>query len=81
MGKDKKSFKPKIRADDRVRFEGAVNPEDFTNFEELQRRVEILQETIDEHALILQQNNLVHKKETEAPYFDEDEVYKRLEEE
>jgi len=68
------------KADDKVKFEGAKKPEKFTNFEELCKRVEVLQETIDEHAGILRDNDLVRKEEIEAPYFDDDEVYKKLEE-
>ncbi len=72
-----------IKADDKVKFEidGKEETEKFTHFEELQKKVEVLQETVDELAAILRSNNLVRKKEIEAPYFDEDEVYKRLEEE
>ncbi len=70
-----------IKADDKVKFEDAEKPEKFTNFEELQMKVEVLQETIDEHAEIFKANNLVRTEEHEAPYFDLDEVYKRLEEE
>ena len=81
MGKDKKNFEPKIRADDGVEYEGADKPETFSNFEELMKRVEQLQEVVDEHAGILQHNDLVRTEKIEAPYFDEDEVYKKLEEE
>jgi len=70
-----------IKADDKVQYEGVEKPEKFTNFEELQKRVEVLQEIIDEHAEILRANNLVRKQEIDAPYFDEDEVFKKLEEE
>ena len=70
-----------VKADDKVEFEDSKKPEKFTNFEELQKRVEVLQEAMDEHAEIFRANNLVRKEEIEAPYFNEDEVYKRLEEE
>ena len=69
-----------MKADTKVEYEGAEKPEKFTNFEELQKRVEVLQEAIDEHAGILRAYCLVRKEEIEAPYFDEDEVFKRLEE-
>lgn len=70
-----------VKADDKVEFEEIGKPEKFTNFEELQKKVEVLQEVIDEHAEILRENNLVRKEEIEAPYFNLDEVYKKLEEE
>ncbi len=70
-----------IKADDKVEYEFSEKPENFTHFEELQKKVEILIETIDEHAEILRQNGLLKKEETEAPDFDEDKVYRRLEEE
>jgi len=67
-----------IKADDKVKFEGT--PEKFTHFEELCKRVEVLQEAIDEHAEILRANDLVRNEEILAPYFDEDEVFNKLEE-
>ena len=70
-----------VKADDKVEFEDSKKPEKFTNFEELQKKVEVLQETIDEHAEIFRANNLVRTEEHEATYFDLDEVYRRLEEE
>ncbi len=70
-----------IKADDKVKFEDSEKSEKFTNFEELQKRVEVLQEVIDEHAEIFKANNLVRVEEVEAPYFDLDDVYKKLEEE
>lgn len=69
-----------VKADEKVEFEGAEKEESFTNFEELQKRVEILQENMNEITEILRQNNIIRKDEIEAPYFNEDEVYKRLEE-
>lgn len=69
-----------IKADDKVKYDGMENPEKFTNFEELQKRVELLQEIIDTHADILRNNNLKLKREIEAPYFSEDELYEKLEE-
>jgi len=70
-----------IKADDKVEFEDTDKPEKFTNFEELRKRVEVLQEVVDEHAEILRYNNLVRKDEIVAPYFDWDTVYRKLEEE
>lgn len=69
-----------MKADDKVKYEG-FEEEKFTHFDELKMRVELLQELLDEHAEILRQNKLVLRKKIEAPYFDEDEVYKRLGEE
>jgi hypothetical protein len=68
----------KIKADDFVKYEEAEKPCKFTYFEELQKRVEVLQETIDEITAILRANNLIRKEEVEAPYFDEDKVYEKL---
>jgi len=79
MAKNKKGFKPKVMADERIEYEGVEEPQDFTYFEELQKKVEVLQEMVDLHAEILSQNNLSKNEKTEALSFDEDEVYKRLE--
>ncbi len=70
-----------IKADDKVEFEDSKKPEKFTNFEELQKKVEVLQEVIDEHAEIFRANDIVRTEEVEAPYFDLDKVYEKLEEE
>lgn len=70
-----------IKADDKVEFEGdkgKMEKEKYSNFEELQKRVEILQDLIDEHALILNQNNLVKTVKIEAPSFDSDVLYEKL---
>jgi Na+/phosphate symporter len=67
-----------IKADDKVKYEDSLEAE-FTNFEELKTRVEILQENFDEVVEILRSNDLVRNKKIEAPYFNEDEVYGRLE--
>ena len=79
MKKDNKKFTPKIKADERVEYEGADEPENYTNFEELLKKVEILKEMVNLNSEILSKNNLVKKEETEADTFDDDEVYKRLE--
>lgn len=72
-----------MKADDKVKYEGLEDKEQskFTNFELLQKYVEVLEETLDEVVKILRANNLVRKEEIEAQYFNEDEVYKRLENE
>jgi len=69
-----------VKADDKVDY-GDGEKEKYTNFEVLQKRVEILQKVIDEHASILRQNKLVKKEESEASFFDEDRVFKELENE
>lgn len=78
MTKKNKKFEPKVIADERVEFEGG-EPEGFTNFEELLKRVDVLQEMIELHADILNQNNLKKTEITEADGFDIDDVYKKLE--
>ena len=70
-----------VKADDKVEFEEVGKPEKFTNFEELKKTVEILKEVVNKHAEILEENNLVITSETIAPYFDEDKLYRELEEE
>lgn len=67
-----------IKANDKVQFEGN-DPEKFTEFEFLMKKVEVMQETIDEHAAILQENDLIRTKKIEAPYVDDDEIFRRLE--
>jgi len=79
MVKKTKKFEPRVIADEQVEYEGADKPETFSNFEELMKRVEVLQDVANEHAEILRDNDLVQTKKTEAPYFDDDEVYKKLE--
>ena len=74
-------LKQKVKADDFVEYEGAEKPETFTHFQELQKRVEVLQENMDEIVAILRSNNLSMKKEIEAPYFKEDDVFAKLSEE
>lgn len=73
-----------IKADDKVKFEGdngEMESEKYTHFEELQKRVEVLQRVVDEHAEILRQNSLVKTEKKEAPYFNDYNVYNELEEE
>ena len=69
-----------IKADDKVEFEDADKPEKFTNFEEVRKTIEILKEIVNEHAKILRFNRLVRTDEIAAPYFDEDKLYRELEE-
>ena len=66
-----------IKADDKVKFD--KQPEKFTNFELLQQEVEVLKETLDEITEILRSNEITKLQEIESPYFDQDEVFKRLE--
>ncbi len=68
-----------VKADDKVVYE-ENEPEEFTHFELLQKEVEVLKESLDEIIEILRYNNLSRKKEIEPADFDEDEVFKRLEE-
>ena len=75
-----KKQEPKIKADDFVEYENSEKPEKYTNFEELCKKVEILKEALDEHARILQENSVERIKKIEAPYFDDDELYRRLDE-
>jgi hypothetical protein len=68
-----------VQADVKVKIDEATNAP-FTHFEELQKRVELLQQIVNEHASILRQNRLHRTEEIAAPYFDEDMVYQQLEE-
>jgi len=72
---------PTIKADDFVEYDGMEEPCNFTNFQELAMTVEILRENLDEIASILQKNDIVREEKVEAPYFDMDDLYNRLEEE
>ena len=67
------------KADDKVKFEEEDKPEKYTYFEELHETVRMLKEQVDEHATIMRENNLVREETICAPYFDEDELYDRLE--
>ena len=77
----KKTNKPTIKADDFVKFEDVGNQANFTNFQELLKTVEILKENLDEVVEILHENDIVRRKTIEAPYFDYDKLYRRLENE
>jgi len=69
---------PSIKADDFVEFESIEKPENFTNFQELQTKVELLKEQLDEVVTILKANNLTRTETIEPHYFDDDEFYQRL---
>ena len=69
---------PKVKADDFVKYDEETA--NWTNFEELKKRVELLQENLDEIAQILIDNGIVRKKVIEAPQFDDDDLFRRLEE-
>jgi len=67
------------KADAKVVYE-KNKPEKFTNFELLQKKVEVLEET-DNIVGILRANNIIRVEEIEAEYFDDDKVFSELEEE
>ena len=69
-----------LKADDKVNYGEGEKPMKFTNFEELKAMVQELKDVVNEHTEIFRGNNLVKKETTEAPYFDDDKVYKGLEE-
>lgn len=66
-----------IKADDRVDF-GEMEQAAYTHFEELQKRVEQLQNIVNMHAEILRQNNFNIVQTIKAPMFDEDALYLEL---
>lgn len=76
----KNKQEPTIRADDFVELEEGEEPAEFTNFQELSMTVEILKEQLNEITEILRENDIQREKTIKAPYFDYNEVYKRLEE-
>ena len=69
-----------MKADELVEYEDG-EPEKYTNFEELAKRVEILQDVVNELTEILRANHLVRHEKIEAPYFDNDKLFTELEEE
>ena len=69
-----------IKADDKIEFEKGTK-EKFTHFEMLRTEVEVLKEQVDEIVEILRYNNITKEKVIEAEYFDDDELFKRLEDE
>lgn len=70
-----------IKADNKVEYEdlGKDDQPKFTNFELLQAEVEVLKESIDEIIEILKYNDLERQETIEPSYFDQDEVYRKLE--
>lgn len=70
-----------IKADNKVVYEDLGKDEQpkFTNFELLQKEVEVLKEHIDEIIEILKYNDLERQETIKPVYFDDNEVYKRLE--
>lgn len=72
-----------VKADDKVEFEdekGKMAKEKYSYFEMLEKRVEILQDTLEECVAILRANNLTRTEKIEAQYFDEDKLFGELEE-
>ena len=73
-----------MKADDKVEFEGdkgKMEKEKYSNFEHLEKKVEVLQEQIELMSEILDQNDLVKTTKKEAGIDIEDETFKRLEQE
>jgi len=68
----------KIKADDLVKYDDDLTG-DYTYFQELDARVEVLQETVDELVAILKSNGLHRVKRIDAEYFNMDKVYELLE--
>jgi len=68
---------PIIKADDFVQYEDEVAK--FTNFQELQMKFEVLQDVVEELTEIIRANDLTRTKIIQAPYFDYEEIYRRLE--
>jgi len=67
-----------VKADSKVSY-GDEKPEKFTEFELLKARVEVMQEVIDEHAETFRENRMKRVKVIDAPYVDDDEIFRRLE--
>lgn len=67
------------KADAKVVYE-KNKPEKFTNFELLQKEVELLRENVDKIVGILEANDIYKNERIEAEYFDYDQVFKRLDE-
>lgn len=68
-----------VKADDKVVIDD--EKESYTNFEELSKRVEILQEIIEEIAQILNENNIHRLVKVSAPEFNTNRLYEELYEE
>ena len=67
------------KADTKVVYEKG-KPEKFTHFELLQKRVDVLEDCLNEIVNILRTNDIHMNQKIEAKYFDDNEVFKRLEE-
>ena len=67
-----------MKADDRVTFD-EENPEKFTEFEYLVARVSHIEEVVNTHADVMQDNNLVLTELKPAPHIDDEEVFAALE--
>lgn len=68
-----------MKADDKVAYtdeDGREKMADFTEFEHLKAKVDVLEEMLNEMAEILRQNNLARK--VDAPVFDAEEVIRRI---
>lgn len=76
-----KNNKPKIKADDFVEYENSEKPESYTNFQELNMKFEVLKDVVMELTEILRENDLTRKTTIVAPYFEDDELYRRLDDE
>jgi len=67
-----------MKADAKVIFD-EENPEKFTEFEYLVARVSHLEEVVNSHADVMNDNDLVLTELKPAPHIDEDEVFNALE--
>ncbi len=54
-------------------------PEKFTNFELLQKRVDVLEESLNKIVEILRTNDIHMNQKIEAEYFNYDKVFEGLE--
>ena len=66
-----------MKADDKVIF-GKEEPEKFSEFEYLQARVSHIEEVVNSHADVMQDNNLVLTELQPAKHINEDEVFDAL---
>lgn len=76
-----KNNEPKIKADDFVEYEDSEKPQKFTYFQELEMKFEVLKDVVQELTEILRENSLTRETTIVAPYFEDDELYRRLEDE
>lgn len=66
-----------MKADDKVTFD-EDHPEKFTEFEYLTARVSHIEEVVNAHANVMNDNNLVLTELKPAPHIDEEEVFDAL---